>query len=187
MKWKRYFHVEYHSNGGALVLHAYQDEIKHLREQEMKELTHEFFKVAFSEDENGKAYYVMAIVHGAAGYLPDLLEYMAEKRPTMPVKHGLLTRCSDLETTTLSAYHENVAKHYNQGTYRYGPLHQISLVGTAHEEVGGYFPDLLDKLEENIFLNLVSIYQQVEYRVNICNNFYRSFFRPKQNNEHNTP
>lgn len=154
LKWKRYFHVEYHCNGGALVLHAYQDEIKHLKEQEMRELALEFFKVAFSEDDNGKAYYVMAIVHGAASYLPDLLDYMTEKRPTLPVKNGLLTRCSDLETTTLTNYHENVVKHYNHGTYRYGPLHQISLVGTAHEEVGGYFPDLLDKLEENIFLDL---------------------------------
>ncbi|KAB0801373.1 hypothetical protein PPYR_05727 [Photinus pyralis] len=154
LKWKRYFHVEYHCNGGASVLHAYQDEIKHLKEQEMRELALEFFKVAFSEDENGKAFYVMAIVHGAANYLPDLLDYMAERRPTLPVKHGLLTRCSDLETTTLTAYHESVVKHYNHGTYRYGPLHQISLVDTAHEEVGGYCPDVLDKLEENIFLNL---------------------------------
>ncbi|KAF5274578.1 hypothetical protein FQA39_LY07190 [Lamprigera yunnana] len=154
LKWKRYFHVEYHCNGGALVLHAYQDEIKHLKRQDMKELALEFFKVAFSEDESGKAYYVMAIVHGAASYLPDLLDFMAEKKPTLPVKNGLLTRCSDLETTTLTAYHENVLKHYNHGTYRYGPLHQISLVDTAHEEVGGYFPDLLDKLEENIFLDL---------------------------------
>ncbi|KAF5300379.1 hypothetical protein FQR65_LT01000 [Abscondita terminalis] len=154
LKWKRYFHVEYHCNGGASVLHAYQDEIKHLKEQDMRELAMEFFKVAFSEDENGKAHYVMAIVHGAASYLPDLLDYMAEKRPTLPVKNGLLTRCSDLETTTLTTYHENVIKHYNHGTYRYGPLHQISLVGTAHEEVGGYFPDLLDILEENIFLDL---------------------------------
>ena len=38
---------------------------------------------------------------------------------------------------------------------RHGPLHQISLVGTVTEEVGGYFPDLLGRLEENPFLKMV--------------------------------
>lgn len=48
-----------------------------------------------------------------------------------------------------------VVKNYSQGTVRYGPLHQISLVGKVHEEVGGYFPDLLKRLEQNPFLNKV--------------------------------
>lgn len=50
-------------------------------------------------------------------------------------------------------------KYYDNGTVRYGPLHQVSLAGTAHEEVGGYFPDLLDKLEENQFLKMVTTVQ----------------------------
>ncbi|GJQ65211.1 hypothetical protein Trydic_g14321 [Trypoxylus dichotomus] len=120
LKYRKYFHIEVHSNG---------------------------------EDGNGNAHFVMAIVHGAATYLPDLLQYMAENFPNLTVKNGLLNRTSDLETTTLAAYNENVIKHYDMGTVRYGPLHQISLVGTAHEEVGGYFPQILDKLEENPFLN----------------------------------
>jgi hypothetical protein len=49
-----------------------------------------------------------------------------------------------------------VCKYYANGTVRYGPLHQISLVGTVHEEVGGFFPDLLARLEENPFLKMVS-------------------------------
>jgi hypothetical protein len=48
-----------------------------------------------------------------------------------------------------------VCKYYANGTVRYGPLHQISLVGTVHEEVGGFFPDLLARLEENPFLRMV--------------------------------
>lgn len=134
----------------------YQDEIKHLGRHETRDLVSEFFKLAFQEDSSGHARFVMAIVHGSAKYLPDLLEYMAEKHPNLTVKSGLLSRSSDLETTTLSAYNENVQKHYESGTVRYGPLHQISLVGTAHEEVGGYFPDLLNKMEENPFLKAVS-------------------------------
>lgn len=148
-------HIETHSNGGAQVLHMFQDEIKHLDRHAMKELTHEFFKLAFAEDSHGHAHFVMAIVRGAAAYLPDLLEYMAKTYPNLTVKNGLLNHTSDLETTSLTLYNENVRKHYENGTVRCGPLHQVSLVGTAHEEVGGYFPDLLDKLEENPFLNMV--------------------------------
>lgn len=47
-----------------------------------------------------------------------------------------------------------VYKTYNGGTFRHGPLHQISLVGTVTEEVGGYFPKFLELLEQNIFLKL---------------------------------
>ncbi|XP_017774214.1 PREDICTED: round spermatid basic protein 1-like [Nicrophorus vespilloides] len=154
LKFRKYYHVEKHTNGGALVLHMYQEEIKHLDESTTRELATEFFKIAFAEDSNKRAIYVMAIVHGSGSKLPDLLDYMADKYPSLTVKNGLLNRTSDLETTTLSVYNDNVKKHYESGTVRYGPLHQISLVGTAHEEVGGYFPDLLDILEENPFLDM---------------------------------
>lgn len=133
----------------------YDDEIKHLTETELKELAIEFFKLAFKEDSNGHANFVIAVVHGSATYLPDILEYMATKYPNLTVKNGLLSKSSDIETTTLSTYNENVVKQYESGTVRYGPLHQISIVGTAHEEVGGYFPDLLALLEQNHFLKLV--------------------------------
>nr|XP_024217932.1 lysine-specific demethylase 9-like [Halyomorpha halys] len=54
----------------------------------------------------------------------------------------------------MSQYRDQVYKHYSYGTVRHGPLHQISLVGTVTEEVGGFFPDLLDRLEENTFLKM---------------------------------
>lgn len=113
------------------------------------------WQVVFAEDENGNAYHVMGIVHNAATYLPDLLDYMALNYPSLTVKNGVLGRHNDIETTTMLQYKEQVCKTYNNGTIRYGPLHQISLVGTVHEEVGGYFPDLLRRLEENPFLKAV--------------------------------
>lgn len=88
--------------------------------------------------------------------MPDLLEHMADIYPTLTVKNGVLGHKSDIETTTMLQYRENVCKTYNNGTFRYGPLHQISLVGTVHEEVGGYFPDILQMMEENVFLRMVS-------------------------------
>ncbi|XP_050314547.1 uncharacterized protein LOC126748998 [Anthonomus grandis grandis] len=154
LKYRKYFHLETHTNGGANVLRMYQDEIKHLSSNELKELCLEWFKIAFEEDKKGHARFVIAVIHGAATYLPDILEYMAETYPNLTVKNGLLSKSSDIETTTLSAYSKNVCQHYEAGTVRFGPLHQISIVGTAHEEVGGYFPDILDLLEENQFLKM---------------------------------
>lgn len=98
----------------------------------------------------------MGIVHNAAAYLPDLLDHMADNYPSLTVKNGVLGRNSDIETTTMQQYKEQAVKTFSNGTVRYGPLHQISLVGTVHEEVGGYFPDLLQRLEENPFLRMVS-------------------------------
>ncbi|XP_055636275.1 uncharacterized protein LOC129775496 isoform X2 [Toxorhynchites rutilus septentrionalis] len=152
-KYGRFMRIEVHPNGGASVVHMYQDEINVLSESEMEELVNEFFEVCFAEDEDGYADHVMGIVHNAATYLPDLLEHMAENYANLTVKAGVLGRNSDIETCTMSQYNEQVVKNYSQGTVRYGPLHQISLVGKVHEEVGGYFPDLLKRLEENPFLN----------------------------------
>ncbi|XP_008552090.1 uncharacterized protein LOC103574423 [Microplitis demolitor] len=154
LKYRRFIHIEPYPNGGATVVHMYQDEIDGLPKEQMDELTQEFFKVVFGEDDNGNAYHVMGIVHNSAAYLPDLLDHMAYNYPTLTVKNGVLGRNSDIETTTMLQYKEQVYKAYNNGTVRYGPLHQISLVGTVHEEVGGYFPDLLRRLEENPFLRL---------------------------------
>lgn len=156
LKYGRFFHVEVHTNGGASIVHMYQNEFESLSESEMEELTEEFFRVVFSEDENGYAHHVMGIVHDAAAYIPDLLEHMSYNYSTLTVKAGVLGRNSDIETSTLAQYYEQVEKNYSHGTFRYGPLHQISLVGKVHEEVGGYFPDLLGRLESSSFLKKVT-------------------------------
>lgn len=153
LKYGRFMRIEVHPNGGASVVHMYQDEINVLSDTEMEELVNEFFQVCFAEDEDGYADHVMGIVHNAATYLPDLLEHMAENYANLTVKAGVLGRNSDIETCTMAQYNEQVVKNYSHGTVRYGPLHQISLVGKVHEEVGGYFPDLLKRLEDNPFLN----------------------------------
>ncbi|XP_034251702.1 uncharacterized protein LOC117651631 [Thrips palmi] len=151
-RYAKYMHIETHPNGGASVVHMYQEELNHLSEDQMNELSDEFFKVVFGEDEDGNAFHVMGIVHDSASYLPDLLDHMADHYPTLTVKNGILGRSSDIETTTMAAYRDQVYRTYGYGTVRYGPLHQISLVGTVTEEVGGFFPDFLKRLEDNIYL-----------------------------------
>jgi len=56
-----------------------------------------------------------------------------------------------------NAYREKVRDTYKRGTFRFGNLDNISLVGTVSEESGGYIPDVLDMLEESPFLRLVYI------------------------------
>jgi lysine-specific demethylase 9 len=152
LKYGRFYHVEVHPNGGASIVHMYQDELDKLSQEEMVELVDEFFELVFSEDEDGFAYHVMGVVHDGARFLPDLLEHMAENYSNLTVKAGVLGRNNDIETCTMLQYYDQVAKSYDEGTVRYGPLHQISLVGKVHEEVGGYFPDLIGKLEQSPFL-----------------------------------
>ena len=87
--------------------------------------------------------------------LPDLLSHFAHTNPGLIVKTGIMGHSeSDIQTKTMSAYYESVQRSYCNGTFRAGPLHPISLVGTAHEEAGGYFPDFLKMLQQNPLLNL---------------------------------
>ena len=61
----------------------------------------------------------------------------------------------------LFCFREKVRENYKCGTYRFGYLDNISLVGTVSEEAGGYIPDVLDMLEENPFLRLVRFISNV--------------------------
>jgi hypothetical protein len=51
LKYRHYFRVETHPNGGARTLHAYQEEIDMLSPEEADELAHEFFQVLIQEFE----------------------------------------------------------------------------------------------------------------------------------------
>ncbi|XP_070601751.1 lysine-specific demethylase 9 isoform X2 [Erythrolamprus reginae] len=152
-KFSNFIHEEHQSNGGALVLHAYMDELSFLSPVEMERFAEEFLALTFSENEKNAAYYALAIVHGAAAYLPDFLDYFAFNFPSTPVKMEILGK-KDIETTTISNFHTQVSRTYCCGTYRAGPMRQISLVGAVDEEVGDYFPEFLDMLEESPFLRM---------------------------------
>ncbi|XP_010635212.1 lysine-specific demethylase RSBN1L [Fukomys damarensis] len=151
LEFRQLIHVEHQPNGGASVVHAYSSELSHLSPGEMQRFAEEFVGLVFSENESSAAFYVMGIVHGAATYLPDLLDYFSFNFPNSPVKMEIMGK-KDIETTTMSNFHAQVKRTYSHGTYRAGPMRQISLVGAVDEEVGDYFPEFLDMLEESPFL-----------------------------------
>ena len=153
-KYKHLLHVEQYCNGGALVCHSYQDEVEKLSDEEKQEFVKEYFDFVYGEPEEGVSNCVMGIVHGAARDMPDFLEYLGDEYPNMVVKAGVLGK-SDIETMSMEKYREMVHKSYEAGTFRCGPLLQVSMVGTAHEEVGDYFPEMLDMMEKDPFLNAV--------------------------------
>lgn len=153
-KFKHLMHLEQYPNGGALVLHVYQSEISKLSPEEMEEFVRDYFDFVYGESSEGVAHCVMGIVHDAITDMPDFIDYFAEKHPEITVKAGVLGK-SDIETMTMTKYQEQMVKSYMNGTFRCGPLLQISLVGTVHEEVGGFFPAFLDMLEANPFLKVV--------------------------------
>uniref|UniRef100_A0A3P8V653 Round spermatid basic protein 1 like n=1 Tax=Cynoglossus semilaevis TaxID=244447 RepID=A0A3P8V653_CYNSE len=144
-------HLEQQANGGALVVHAYMEQLAVLTPAEMQRFAEEFVALSFSEGEDHAAYFVMGIIHGAASYLPDFLDYFSYNFPNSPVKMEVLGK-KDIETTTMANFHTQVKRTYSQGTYRAGAMRQVSLVGAVDEEVGDYFPEFISMLEQSPFL-----------------------------------
>ena len=98
------------------------------------------------------ATYALGIIRNSAAYMPDLLDYLADNHSTMTVKTSLLLNNKEINTLKINEYRKNVNSSYLNGTYRYGPLLQTSIVGIRNEEIGGYFPNLIKIIEMNPFL-----------------------------------
>ncbi|EJW88044.1 hypothetical protein WUBG_01039 [Wuchereria bancrofti] len=139
-KFRKYIHVVTHPNGGASMLKADWSKIKeHFSGSELDEFTLEFVTFGLAEVDN----------------TPNGLEYFAKKFPHMPVKIGSLTSKQCVSTTTVSEYYSHVMETCHHGTFRYGPLHSLSLVGTRQEECGNYFKELIEWLEMFPMLKLL--------------------------------
>lgn len=106
-KYGRFIHEEHQPNGGASVLHAYMDELSFLSPVEMERFAEEFLRLTFSESQKSAAKYALAIVHGAAAFLPDFLDYFAFNFPSTPVKMEILGK-KDIETTSITNFHSQV-------------------------------------------------------------------------------
>lgn len=107
LEFGRLMHIEQQANGGASVVHAYTEQLACLSPAEMQRFAEEFVTLSFSEDDAQAACFVMGIIHGAASYLPDFLDYFSYKFPNAPVKMEVLGK-KDIETTTMANFHSQV-------------------------------------------------------------------------------
>lgn len=108
LEFARLIHVEQQANGGALVAHSYMEQLAHLSPAEMQRFAQEFVTLSFSEDQDQAAHFVMGIIHGAASYLPDFLDYFSFNFPNSPVKMEVLGK-KDIETTTMTNFCSQVS------------------------------------------------------------------------------
>ncbi|CAF1150826.1 unnamed protein product [Adineta ricciae] len=149
-------HTEEHPNGGASLIRTYYNEFVRLSAENANLFVNYFFNIVYGEV-NQRAKYAIGVLHDGARYLPDLIDYFSLTYPKMIVKTTNMFNSKEVLTTTMGEYRNRVVQTYCNGTFRYGPLMSISLVGkvSGREECGDYFPTFLDKLEENPFLQSV--------------------------------
>ena len=141
-KLSDFIHIQKHPNGGATIVYMDEEEYRDLSKHQIEQLADLFFKEVFREEPTGVASHVMGVVHNAAGYLPELVSYFEQTHANVTVKMGCL-RNSEIETTNFAGFAKEVRKSYCNGTFRCGPLLQVSCVGQVAEEAGRYFPDFL--------------------------------------------
>ena len=118
-EFRKYVHVETDPNGEASVLHAYQHEIAELSPDDQELFAKDFCTLCFQETNPSQADFVMGIVHGAASYMPDYLEYLSEEHPQLRVKTEVLGQ-RDILTMNVKEFRDQVCKTYSKesGMYR---------------------------------------------------------------------
>ncbi len=134
--------VKYHPNGGASIVHMDQKDLSHLSSAQTNVLADLFLREVFREETECSPVHVMGVIHNAANFLPELIQHFATNHPDLAVKMGNL-RNAEIETTGFADFATRVKSSYCNGTFRCGPLLQVSLVGQVSEEAGRYFPDFL--------------------------------------------
>ncbi|CAH8447897.1 unnamed protein product [Schistosoma margrebowiei] len=154
-------HVEHYENGGGYALHSYADELAHLTADELALLARKYFKILFTERRKRGirvpfSHYCIGVVHGAARRMPELLSYLSSAYPNLNVSTNPLEQKNATETLSLSQYVKNVQKTYANGIYRFGPLHALSIVGVKGEERGFFDKSLIEMIEKDPFLKLVT-------------------------------
>lgn len=89
---KKYIHIKVHPNGGASIVHVYDDEIASLSDDDKEKLAQLFFEEVFCEEPEDVAKHVIGIVHGAAKYMPEMVSHLSLIRPDLDIKVRWLGR-----------------------------------------------------------------------------------------------
>ena len=129
--------TEEHPNGGGIIIRAYHNEFVRLSTENLQLFVNYFFDRVYGEV-NQRAKCSIGVLHDGARDLPDLVDYFSLTYPKMTVKTTNILNSKEVLTTTMGEYRNRVVQTYSNGTFRYGPLMSISLVGTVtgKEECG---------------------------------------------------
>ena len=142
----KFIKVVQHPNGGATTLHLDHAELKFLSNPELTDLASLFFSRIF-----GQEAHVMGVIHNSVNDQPEYLSYLSQHHPNLQVNVSLLNS-REVRTMSISQYYECIKDTFENGTFRYGNLNQLSLVGCVNEEAGGYLEGVLDLISSNIFV-----------------------------------
>ena len=145
-KLQKYIKVNLHPNGGASTLHLDQAELNDLSYSELNTLASLFFSQVF-----GPETHVMGVIHNCVNNHPEYLYYLSQQYPKLQVNVSLLNS-REVRTMSISHYYDCIKDTFDNGTFKYGNLNQLSLVGCVNEEAGGYLKDILDLVSSNIFI-----------------------------------
>lgn len=116
-----------------------------------KHFERQFVRLGFAEN-NGVPLFAIGVMENAAEALHDQFEWLAKNSPNTQVKVGSLTNKQFIETMPMKKYYESAMETLDMGTFRFGPLMSLSMVGTKNEEAGGNFKEMLDALNAAPFL-----------------------------------
>lgn len=143
-KFRKYVEVETHPNGGANILRSNWRRIRqHFNKEERVQFVKEFIELGLAEI-NGSPVFVICVMENGAEYLRDvfceylnvriatskfsLSAYLSDNHSHLPVKVGSLQNKQIVETMPVSTYYKHVMETCHHGTFRYGPMHALSLV-----------------------------------------------------------
>lgn len=107
-----------------------------------------FLTELFKEEKN----YCMGVIKNGVSTMPDLLIKLSQLQPTLNVRVQSIVKKNTVRTTTISQYLEALSETYCNGTFTSGPLLQVNVVGAMSEESGGFFAEILETLENNVYL-----------------------------------
>ncbi|CEF70932.1 Hypothetical protein SRAE_X000026200 [Strongyloides ratti] len=149
-KYMKFIKIEVDPNGlGEFVRTDWMTVKKHLTIKEQKEFVDEFIRLAYWEVDE-IAIFACAIIDNGAKDIEDMFEWLIKDYSNLPVKYGSLTSKQAVHVTKYKDYYQKVIDNYCNGTFRYGGLEALSIVGKKKEECGDIFEEYLENLNTNI-------------------------------------
>lgn len=152
-EFHKYIRIRTHPNGGADILSCDFNVVKKaFNRKQLYYFFRQFNCLGFSES-GGKAIFSICVVENGGEELRDMFSVMVAETPSLQVKVGNLTSKQLIETMPLRTYHDKVMESSDMGTFCYGPMMAVSMVGAKQEEAGAHFATMLQEIETHPFTN----------------------------------